>query len=41
MEGVEADDGYNYWLKRDHGSKGAAKVFITRYIDFKRKNAAR
>ena len=39
MEGIEADDGYNYWIKRDYGSKGAAKVFLTRYIDFKRKNA--
>ena len=37
-EGVEADDGYNYWIKRDYGRTGAAKVFLTRFIDFKRKD---
>ena len=36
--GIECDDGYNYWLHRDHGAKGAAKVFIKRAVDFKRKN---
>jgi hypothetical protein len=40
-EGIECDDGYNYWLKTDHGKSGAAKKFITRAIDFKRRNAAR
>ena len=40
-EGVECDDGYNYWIKRDYGKTGAAKVFLTRYIDFKRKNSSR
>ena len=38
-EGVECDDGYNYWIKRNYGKTGAAKVFLTRYIDFKRKNS--
>ena len=36
--GIECADGYNYWLHRDHGATGAAKVFIKRAIDFKRKN---
>ena len=36
--GIECDDGYNYWLHRNHGATGAAKVFIRRAIDFKRKN---
>ena len=40
-EGIAADDGYNYWLKRDHTRAGAAKEFITRYVDFKKRNAAR
>ena len=35
--GVEWSDGYNYWLKRDHSKSGAASVFITRAVDFKRK----
>ena len=37
MTGIECDDGYNYWLKRDHSKSGVASVFITRAIDFKRK----
>ena len=37
-EGIEWSDGYNYWLKRDFSKTGAASVFITRAIDFKRKN---
>jgi len=37
-EGVECDDGYNYWIKRSYGKTGAAKVYMTRFIDFKRKN---
>jgi len=35
-EGISFDDGYNYWIKRDHTKKGAAKVFIQRGKDFKR-----
>jgi hypothetical protein len=34
--GIEHDDGYNYWLKTDHGKEGAAKKFIVRAKDFKR-----
>jgi hypothetical protein len=34
--GIEADDGYNYWVKRDHSKEGATKVFIERGKDFKR-----
>ena len=34
--GIEADDGHNYWIKRDHSKEGAAKVFIERGKDFKR-----
>lgn len=37
-EGIEWSDGYNYWLKRDFSKSGAASVFITRAVDFKRKN---
>jgi len=40
-EGITADDGYNYWLKRDHSKSGSAKVFITRFIDFKKRNMNR
>ena len=36
--GIEWSDGYNYWLRRDHSKSGAASVFITRAVDFKRKN---
>jgi len=35
-EGISFDDGYNYWIKRDHTRVGAAKVFIQRGKDFKR-----
>jgi len=35
-EGISIDDGYNYWIKRDHTKAGAAKVFIQRGKDFKR-----
>tara|TARA_B100001964_G_scaffold131352_1_gene145145 strand:+ start:3112 stop:5259 length:2148 start_codon:yes stop_codon:yes gene_type:complete len=37
MQGIAWDDGYNYWVKRDHTSAGAAKLFIERAVDFKRK----
>jgi hypothetical protein len=33
--GIEFDDGYNYWIKRDHAQEGAAKVFIERGKSFK------
>jgi hypothetical protein len=33
--GIEFDDGYNYWIKRDHSQEGAAKVFIERGKSFK------
>ena len=36
QEGIEFDDGYNYWIKRDHSKAGAAKLFICRGKDFKR-----
>ena len=39
--GIEWSDGYNYWLKRDHSKSGAASVFLTRAVDFKRKNKSR
>ena len=38
MQGIAWDDGYNYWVKRDHTSAGAAKLFIEKGKDFKRKN---
>ena len=34
--GIAWEDGYNYWISRDHTSEGAAKVFIQRGKDFKR-----
>ena len=34
--GIEHDDGFNYWLKIDHGREGAAKKFIVRAKDFRR-----
>ena len=34
--GIEHDDGFNYWLKIDHGQTGAAKKFIVRAKDFRR-----
>ena len=34
--GIEFDDGYNYWIKRDNSKDGAAKVFIERGRDFKK-----
>ena len=34
--GIEHDDGFNYWLKTDHGREGNAKKFIVRAKDFKR-----
>ena len=34
--GIEFDDGYNYWIKRDHSKAGAAKVFIQRGKNFKK-----
>ena len=37
MQGIEWDDGYNYWVKRDHTAAGSAKLFIERAVDFKRK----
>ena len=37
-QGIEWDDGYNYFVKRDHTANGAAKLFIERGVDFKRKN---
>ena len=37
-QGIAWDDGYNHWVKRDHTSSGAAKLFIERAVDFKRKN---
>ena len=40
-EGISADDGYNYWLKQDHGKAGAAKVFIARFVDFKKRNVGK
>lgn len=33
-QGVSHDDGFNYWIKRDHTKAGAAKVFIQRGKDF-------
>tara|TARA_B100000029_G_scaffold114628_1_gene107147 strand:- start:4459 stop:6642 length:2184 start_codon:yes stop_codon:yes gene_type:complete len=35
-EGVDFDDGYNYWIKTDPSRDGAAKIFIQRGKDFKR-----
>jgi hypothetical protein len=40
-EGIESDDGFNYWLKHDHSGAGAAKVFIARFVDFKKRNMNR
>lgn len=34
--GIAWEDGYNYWIARDHSSEGAAKVFIQRGKDFRR-----
>ena len=35
-QGISFDDGYNYWIARDHSKHGAAKIFIRRGKDFKR-----
>ena len=34
--GIEFDDGYNYWIKRDHSKESTAKVFIQRGKNFKK-----
>jgi len=35
-QGIEYDDGYNYWIHRNNEKAGAAKVFIRRGKDFKK-----
>tara|TARA_Y100001951_G_scaffold96841_1_gene95973 strand:- start:2579 stop:3718 length:1140 start_codon:yes stop_codon:yes gene_type:complete len=34
--GIEFDDSYNYWIKRDNSKDGAAKIFIERGKNFKK-----
>ena len=36
IQGIEFDDGYNYWIQRKSRESGAARVFIQRGKDFKK-----